>query len=145
MSHNCKALILHCIDFHFGKAIKKYLEDNQLLGDCDIVSVAGATQNIAAPKSETDREFILRQIDISKQLHNIGKIILMNHTDCGAYGGRKAFSSDEEEKRRHASDMKTAKKIILEKYPDLRVKIILTKINDVHEITFEEIVDSRNK
>lgn len=131
--------MLHCIDFRFGKAIKDYLADRGLLGDCDIVSVAGAAKNIAAPQKETDLEFVLRQIDISTRLHGITTVILMNHTDCGAYGGRSAFSSDDEEKEKHASDMQKAREIILSRYPDLRVKKILARIKESGEVSFEEI------
>src|SRR3989344_5369005 len=101
MQHTCKALIIHCIDFRFGKAIKKYLEDKNLLGDIDIVSVAGAVKNNA--------DFLMKQIDISKRLHDIKEVILMNHTDCGAYGGRKAFGSAEDERNKHLSDLNEAK------------------------------------
>src|SRR3990167_8832344 len=116
MKHTCRALIIHCIDFRFGKAIKKYLEDKNLLGDIDIVSVAGAVKNA---------EFLIKQIDISKTLHDIKQVILMNHTDCGAYGGEQSFGSAEEEREKHLSDLKDAKIKILKKNPELEVKPVL--------------------
>jgi|SRR3989344_1764333 len=130
MKHACKALIIHCIDFRFGKAIKKYLEEKNLLGDVDIVSVAGAVKNI---------EFIMGQIGISKKLHDIKQVILMNHTDCGAYGGRKVFSSDEEEREKHLTDLKAAEMQIHEKFPELEVRSVLAIISSNQNITFEEI------
>lgn len=140
MFHTCKALILRCIDFRFGKAIKKYLEEQGLLGDIDIVSVAGAAKNLVSPNSPSDTEFILRQIEISKKLHNIKELILMNHTDCGAYGGRKAFGSDGAEKTQHIEDMKKAGKLIHTRYPDLEIKTILATISPTHEVAFETII-----
>ena len=128
MSHTCKALILHCIDFRLGAAIKNYLEGLSLLGEADIVSVAGAVKNLVSPALPTDAEFVLRQIDLSKRLHGIAEVILINHTDCGAYGGRQAFRSDEEEYEKHSSDLKKAKEMILAQFPGLEIRTILAKI-----------------
>mgnify|MGYP001613395641 FL=1 len=139
MIHTCTSLVLHCIDFRFGSAIKNYLESNNLLGDCDIVAVGGATKNIADPVEPTDRAFVLRQFANSRRLHDTKEAILINHTDCGGYGGRSAFSSDEEERNRHISDMKKAKEIILQFLPDLAVKTVLAKISPSGEVNFEEV------
>ncbi|MBI4095012.1 MAG: hypothetical protein HY435_02365 [Candidatus Liptonbacteria bacterium] len=138
MTHRCTTLLLHCIDFRFGKAIEKFLEKNRLSGSCDIVAAAGAAKNLAAPQKKTDKEFILRQIEISKKLHEIKKVILMNHADCGAYGGRKAFQSDKEEFERHAGDMREAKAILMAHHPSIMVETVFAKISHSGGIRFEE-------
>lgn len=138
MSHACNSLVLHCIDFRFGTAIKQFLETERHLGDCDIVSLAGAAKNIVNPASPSDAEFALRQIDISKRLHNINNVILINHTDCGAYGGRSAFASREEEDTKHATDLAEAKKIILDRFPGLEVTTLIAQIEPDSTIHIEE-------
>jgi carbonic anhydrase len=85
---------------------------------------------------ENDKEFILRQINISKQLHGIKKVILMNHTDCGAYGGRAAFPDRHAERAGHRTDMEEAKKLILSFYPDLEVETVLVDIEEDGSINF---------
>lgn len=130
MSHRCKTLIIHCIDFRLGKAIKNYLEEQNLLGDCDVVSVAGAAKNLASPENGFEREFLMKQIDISKKLHHIAEVILMNHSDCGAYGGSSEFGSKEEEKKKHFEDMERVAEMIRKKYPDVNVKKIFADIDD---------------
>jgi carbonic anhydrase len=137
MKHTCSTLILHCIDFRFGIAIKQYLEEKNLLGDRDIVAVAGAAKNLASPKLPTDKEFIMRQIEISTSLHGITQIILMNHTDCGAYGGRSAFPSREEEEKTHFEEMRRAMGIIQEQYPTIAITSVLANIEDSGEIHFD--------
>lgn len=139
MSHHCKALILHCIDFRFGKAIKIFLEKNQLLDNCDIVSLAGAAKNLITPIAQSYTEMVLKQIEISRRLHQISQIILMNHTDCGAYGGREAFESAKAEQEQHVSDMKKSEEIINKNFPDLKVRKVLAKIAPLGQISFEEI------
>jgi len=46
------------------------------------------------PERETEREFVLEQIRKSMRLHGTNRVILMLHTDCGAYGGLAAFGGD---------------------------------------------------
>lgn len=83
------------MDFRFGEAIKNWLKEKGLLNNCDIVSLTGASKGLVSPKNPAEPEIILRQIEISSNLHKISQVILMNHTDCGAYGGRDAFASGE--------------------------------------------------
>ncbi|HBV58206.1 MAG TPA: hypothetical protein DEB73_03025 [Candidatus Magasanikbacteria bacterium] len=139
MSHHCKALILHCIDFRFHESIKNWLKEKGLTNNCDIVSLAGASKGLITPKNPAEPEIILRQIEISSNLHKISQVILMNHTDCGAYGGRDAFVTSEDEHSQHVGDMQKAKKLILKKFPELEVKIILAKINPLEQINFEKV------
>ena len=139
MKHTCTTVIFHCIDFRFAADIKSYLEKENLLGDVDIVSIAGVAKNLVSPAKETDTEFVMRQLDISKRLHDVCKVVLMNHLDCGAYGGRKAFESDEAEHAAHATDLEAAKRIILEKYPDLEVKNVIAHIDANAAISFEAL------
>jgi len=129
MKHTCKGAILHCIDFRLGPSIKAWLEKEGLLGDCDIISVAGAAKNMDVP---------VAQLELSHKLHETSVIILMNHTDCGAYGGRAAFESNEDETETHFQAMKEAKELLMEKFPDIQVRTVLARIAENGEISFEE-------
>ncbi|WKZ29295.1 MAG: hypothetical protein QY323_01035 [Patescibacteria group bacterium] len=137
MKHTCSTIIFHCIDFRFAADIKAYMEKEGLMGDVDVVSIAGAVKNLVNPAQPTDVEFVLRQLDISKRLHDVCRVVLMNHTDCGAYGGRKAFASMEEERAKHAEDLEAARNMILEKYPDLEVLKTIAHIDDAGTISFQ--------
>lgn len=137
--HKAKAIIIHCIDFRFIKKIREWLEREALLDVCDEVSLAGAVQNIVSPKNEADKELVLRQIDIAKRLHSIDEVILMNHTDCGAYGGRSAFDNELAEQEKHELDIREARAIILSKFPELKVRLVLAKIYEEGEIEFKEV------
>ena len=83
------------------------------------MSLAGASKGLITPKNPAEPEIILRQIEISSNLHKISQVILMNHTDCGAYGGRDAFVTSEDEHSQHVGDMQKAKKLILKKLKKL--------------------------
>ena len=139
MSHTCSSLLMHCMDFRFGKKMKEFMDQNNLLGDADLVSIAGAAKNIVNPETQA---FALRQIEISKDLHGMKQVILMNHTDCGAYGGRKSFADDKVEYEKLTADLKEAREIVKTKWPELEVKLWLAHIDESeHEpaISFEPI------
>lgn len=125
MSHTCSALIIHCMDFRLGPHISSWLESQGLLGDCDIVGFAGAAKNFT---DESTRDNLLKHIELSVSLHSITKVILMNHTDCGAYGGRSAFASREEEDDAHKSALQEGERVISEKWPQLDVELKIAQV-----------------
>lgn len=139
MAHNCKNLIIHCIDFRLISSLNEYSERKNLVGDCDILSVAGGVKSLLSPKRISDKDFLFEQIEVSVNLHKIERIILSNHTDCGAYGGSAKFDSLEEERKFHIQEMKEAKRVISEVYPNLKIDLLLGKIMPSGEAELEEI------
>ncbi|MFH1077898.1 MAG: carbonic anhydrase [Patescibacteria group bacterium] len=139
MSHICKAALVQCMDFRFMKGIRGFLDQNGLTGDCDLVSVAGATKCIVDPATPAETDFLLKQIGLSHDLHSTKHLILMNHLDCGAYGGSKAFASPEEEHGRHVADLTRAGDILKQKYPELEIKKVIAKLDDAGAVTFEHV------
>jgi len=119
--------------------MREYLKNNNLLGDCDAVSLAGGVKSLLAPKNPTNRDFILGQIETSFSLHKIQEIIISNHTDCGAYKSVGPFSSFAKECSLHIEEMKKARDLILSKFPSLKVKMILGKILPDGKVELEEI------
>jgi carbonic anhydrase len=124
---SCSTLLIRCIDFRLDSAISDFLHANSLDDDADILSVAGSIQTLAS-NEEPGRRFMEEQVDVSKRMHGIRRVILINHTDCGAYGGRAAFESDEEETRRHTADMSAVEIWLKETYPGLIVEKQLARI-----------------
>lgn len=126
MTHTCTNAVVHCIDFRLQKTIVAYLEENKILGDGDMISIAGGVQNA---------DFILNQITLSKKLHGIKRVILINHTDCGAYGGSAAFTSLDEEKAAHTVELQKMRERLGTPFPDLDITTLLAEIApDSHEV-----------
>ena len=130
MAHKCKYFLIRCMDWRLGKPMKDYQEREGILGHCDEPGAAGGVQ---------DADFVLKQLAISVRLHNPEEVILVNHTDCGAYGGREAFGSSKEEHNFHTGELKRVKEAVLAKYSSLKVKMLLAKIQPSGEVEFEEI------
>lgn len=118
MSHKCDALVINCMDFRLQKSLVNNLPAAANILSFDLVSQAGAVKPLLVPET---RQVILDQVELSKQLHQIKKVILVNHTDCGAYGGSNAFSSFEEEIRVLTEDLKRAADLVKEHQPSLEV------------------------
>lgn len=115
--HSCKSLVVTCIDFRFQDFINNWIAENLEAKDFDRVALAGGVFNW---------EVISSQIDVSKRLHDISQVILINHEDCGAYG-------DSGTMVRHRADLREAKQQILVKYPEMQVDCYIAKLSGEFE------------
>ncbi len=127
------------MDFRFEPAIHEFIKKENLFCDADIVAVAGASKNLVDGENDAEKGYIMKQIGLSDKLHHIRRVILMNHMDCGGYGGHGAFESLDAEREKHATDMATAAKVVQQTHPDLAVEQVLAHIDDDGKVTFEKI------
>lgn len=127
------------MDFRFIDSIHKFAESEGLKDNYDYVALAGSAKNLVENGEES---IILKQIEISSRLHGIKKVYLIHHEDCGAYGGKKAFSSDEEEFGKHKADLETAKGLITNRFSQLEVIKVIAHLKEEagkNIINFEKI------
>ena len=114
--YHCDAAILWCFDNRFELGFRKFLKRIGVVNS-DPIKIAGGAKCMASPEHEGDREFVLDQIRKSMRLHGTRRVILMVHSDCGAYGGlAEGFGGDadaeaahhEAELRRAAANLRVA-------------------------------------
>ena len=108
----CNNLILHCMDFRIQNPDDAWIREQGFGGDIDRVSVAGSCQS---------KEPALNNIKVGCGLHGVKRVILMQHDDCGAYGGHDAFPSLEIEREKLVADMMAIRRAVLEIFPDVTV------------------------
>jgi len=84
--YHCDAAVVWCFDNRFELGFRKFLKRIGVF-NTDSIKIAGGAKCLASPDHETDREFVLDQIRTSMRLHGTRRVILMLHSDCGAYGG----------------------------------------------------------
>ena len=80
--------------------------------------------------------YTLNNFDTSLKLHNIKKLIVINHRDCGAakiINRKKEFSRINETKI-HRNSFQKIKKIFKKKYPKLKIELKLISLNSKVEI-----------
>lgn len=104
------------------------IKNNIAEPEFDRVVIGGAAKNLASAQQETDIDFTLRQLDIAVNLHHISKVALINHTDCGAYGGSSKFKNSDEEHQFHYEELKKAAELVSRKYPNLLVQKYLAHL-----------------
>lgn len=109
--YRAQACVVWCLDDRFSKALNEFVK-NQGWQNYDLIKLAGGAKNLASPEKEADRDFVLRQIECSLRLHHTKEIVLMNHLDCGAYGGSKNFESEQTEKDFLIADLQKAQKFL---------------------------------
>ena len=99
--YHCDAAIVWCFDNRFELGFRKFLKRIGVVNS-DPVKIAGGARFLASPDLETEREFVLEQIRKSMRLHGTRRVILMLHSDCGAYGGlAEGFGGDAAAERAH--------------------------------------------
>ncbi|MFH0819122.1 MAG: carbonic anhydrase [Patescibacteria group bacterium] len=132
--HNCEALVIACIDFRLIDNTNKWLTDLGLEKKYDFLGVGGASKQLASPDKPEYKELLLENIKISVNLHNISKIYIIHHEDCGAYGGKKAFENSEKEREFQINEMKKSQEIIKYLYPELEIIKIYEKLDGSMEV-----------
>ena len=144
MSHHCEAAIITCEDFrlHQRKDGRNYVAEfiKSLEGDCDLITRGGGVQDLVRPKQQNFDSSVLRDAEVSAQLHEAHTIYLINHEDCGAYSDMD-FSSREEELEQHFRDLREAKKLLEENFPGKQIKLFFGYLREgsKDEFDIEEI------
>ena len=123
--HTCEAVILHCIDFRFQQAMNGYF-DIEFSKSYDLISIAGGVKEFI---EEGENSFVLNQIQLSNKLHQPKNIVLVQHEDCGAYGGSEAFKNSEAELAFQKEQLDKAKQTLKEKFPDCVIQKYFAKLS----------------
>ena len=118
-----EAMVLSCIDPRFQQKVFKYLKTKKLTGKYSSFTIAGAAIGVTHKKFKKWQSTFLDNLSTSIKLHNIKKLIVINHSDCGAakiVNGKKKFNHSVENKI-HKDSFKKIKKILSKKFPKLKV------------------------
>lgn len=130
--HNCEAVVLSCIDFRFWKETAEFVEKELNIKSFDFPSLPGGAKAIN-DCMDFDKDLAIQCVNVPCYLHHAKKIIIINHQDCGAYGGSSKFQNDEEEQKFHEEELKKAKNNLIQKYPDKEYILIYAKLADNKE------------
>ena len=132
MTSSCKAMVLSCIDPRFQTIVYNYLKKKKLTGKYSSFTIAGSAIGVTANKFKRWHKTFWDNFDTSVKLHNIKKLIVINHRDCGAakiINGKKEFSKNNET-RVHKNSFHKIKKLFKKKYPKLRIEFKIISLNN---------------
>ena len=135
-NHQCDALVFKCMDWRTESsgALRQELRSALGIKDFDTISVAGGAKSIL---DEATRKTMMNYIDLSFRLHHIKRVVLINHTECGAYG-----DSGTEEKL--VLDLREAKKTLESHFSGLKIQLVLMRLIDKNQewhIALEHVLD----
>ena len=120
--YTCDAAIVWCFDNRFELGFRKFLKRIGVIY-WDAIKIAGGTKCLASPDRDSDRAFVLNQIRISMRLHQTRRVILMLHSDCGAYGGLDGFDNNPTAERdSHYQELCKAARIVTDSIPGVSVE-----------------------
>src|SRR6266576_864992 len=137
--YHSDAAILWCFDNRFELGFRKFLKRIGVVNS-DPIKIAGGAKCLASPEHESDREFVLEQIRKSMRLHGTRRVILMLHSDCGAYAGLAGgFGGDARvEADHHHAELRRAAGNLARAIPEVDVKAYFVDFEGVWEVELAE-------
>ena len=122
---NYEAMILACIDPRFQEPVFTYAQKNGLVGKYSQFVIAGAAIGVVAPKFADWHKAFWDNLAATIQLHNIKKVIVIDHRDCGAakiaYGDGSIATPDKENET-HRKALAEFRKEVAKRQPKLAVE-----------------------
>lgn len=136
--YRCDAAVVWCFDNRFDLGFRKFLKRREII-NTDPIKIAGGAKSLASPASEGERAFVLEQLRKSIRLHDTDHVILMVHSDCGAYGGLKErFGGDRLAEIRHLeSELMAAADYVKHHLPGIRVSTYFVDFEGVWDPALE--------
>jgi carbonic anhydrase len=131
-SGNYEAMVLSCIDPRFQDLVNKQQASEGMSGKYSAFTIAGASIGVVAPAFKEWHKTFWENLGASVQLHNIKKVVVVNHRDCGAakiaYGDVKVANAAVETVT-HKEALMEFRKQLKEKHPNLGVELRLMSLD----------------
>ena len=123
-------MVLSCMDPRFQHLVYNHLNKKKLIDKYSAFTIAGAAVGVTHNKFKKWHKTFYDNLSTSIKLHQIEKLIVINHKDCGAakiVNGKKAFNITNE-KKIHKESFSKLKKEIKKKFPKLKVELNLMSL-----------------
>jgi carbonic anhydrase len=122
---NYEAMILACIDPRFQEPVFTYAQKNGLVGKYSQFVIAGAAVGVVAPKFADWHKAFWDNLAATVQLHNIKRVIVIDHRDCGAVKiayGDASIATPDKENETHRKVLAEFRKEVAKRQPKLAVE-----------------------
>ena len=134
---NYEAMVLSCIDPRFPEPTLNYMKGRGMLGKYSQFVIAGAAIGVVAPAFKDWHQAFWDNLGASIQLHNISKVIAIDHRDCGAakiaYGEPKVANREIETETHKAALLEFRKQVAV-RQPKLTVETGLMALDGTVEM-----------
>lgn len=123
-----EALVLSCMDYRLVDDTEHYFTERGMKDKYDHIVLAGASLGAVTDKYPAWNQTFWDHLGVAIQLHNIVKVIVLDHRDCGAYKviiGEDFGKTPEKETAVHTAQLNKLMQQIKAKYPSLEVELLL--------------------
>jgi carbonic anhydrase len=132
MIHSAPKYVIACIDFRFQKDFLKVCDEKLGVRSYDYHTFPGASKALIDQGSQN---VIIDCIKNISKIHGTKNIIILDHQDCGAYGGSKKFGGDvQKEESFHRQKLQQAKTILKRVFPQMQIKLWYWTAEKVAEV-----------
>jgi len=131
-SGNYEAMVIACIDPRLQEPVRKYTASRNLTGKYSQFVFAGAAVGVVAPAFKDWQKTFWDNLAATIQLHNIKRVIAINHRDCGAAKiayGADAVANEATETMTHRRTLAMFRKEVSERQPKLIIDTGLMSLN----------------
>ncbi|MBL8258951.1 MAG: hypothetical protein JNM60_03955 [Candidatus Competibacteraceae bacterium] len=131
-AHTAEALLLSCMDYRLIDDIARYMDGRGLTNQYDHIVLAGASLGALTDTYKNWNKAFWDHLKIAADLHQVKKVILMDHRDCGAYKVilKADFSQDAQlETRIHAKFLRDLMVAIHKAHPELEVERLMMNLD----------------
>lgn len=141
--YHADAAVVWCFDNRFQVGFAKFLKRIGI-SNSDPIKIAGGAKCLASPEHERDREFVLEQIRKSIRLHGTKLVVLMLHSDCGAYGGlQDGFGGNARtEAQHHEKELRHAAECVHDAIPGVGVQAYFVDFEGIWAVELKRVAGS---
>ena len=115
------ALLICCKDYRFIQPIQRFVKNRLGIRFYDLKATAGGLRAMM-DSPPVVRQWIWNDIELVYRLHGVRRIILVQHEDCAAYGGSKAFKDLHQERAFQQRRLGAAKRHVARSLKGVRVE-----------------------
>ena len=126
------ALLLSCMDYRLMDDVERSMSKRGMTDKYDHVVLAGAALGAITDKFPAWNKTFWDHLDIAIKLHNVHKVIVMDHRDCGAFKvilGEDFAKDPARETGVHTVQLQSLRSMVKAKYPKLDVELLLMSLD----------------
>ena len=130
-------LLVSCVDFRFRCEIDRLMRDVlHLSGDYDEIVLPGSSLSLVEKAYPYWGKTLEEVIGILQNIHQIKRVIFLDHRDCSAYRlikGAESVCTKELETIAHAEVFREVREIMKIRFPELQIFTLLIGLDGVVE------------
>lgn len=125
--HECALAVIKCVDFRFRESDQEFVEKGLGYKNFDLYAWPGSAKDVLK-NNGFKVSFIASIVAVSKNLHNIKKLLLIWNWDSSVYGGSKNFIDSGLEEQTYIKDLQTVREMLVKELPnDLEIIMAYSK------------------